>query len=247
MLPRYLLGPAVILLWQVAPVTIAQDPSGQWRVSFGVSRGDYEERTIDCAGEVTDRQSVTFTVVGGVAEYWIDRNFRLEVEGGSVAADAKAGTIVIDPYAGGFGKALVAYERKVVGVGVGLALNPPDPWDNPGGGSRLLPASYLRLGSEYGLQGRIEVGGAAYPGGPPDRGRMSFGQEGRTARSASWRISVVVQDFPLNGSDDVGYSARLMVPLGGRFELGAGASSHTGGVSGGLFGRLTVGSRQPDR
>jgi hypothetical protein len=243
MLPRYFVGPALLLLWQIAPVSVVQDPAGRLRLSFGATVGAYEERTLDCAGQVTRRQQVKFKAVGGEAEYQISPDWRLEVQGGSMSSDPQAGTIVVEPYEGAFGKAMVAYDGNVVGAGVGLALHPGNPWNNPSAGARLLPATFFRLGSRTGFQGVMETGGSAYPGGPPNLVRFGVGYEGGAGRGAAVRLSLAIQDFPMQGRSDPGTNLRVVVPVASGFDLGGGVSTHTGGMSGGVFGRVTIGGR----
>lgn len=235
MLPRYLIGPAVLLLWQAAPVGVVTDEGGRLRLAFGAALGSYEELRLGCAGEEVEVQEVTYESVGGSVEYWPNQRVRLEVQAGTMVSDAGEGSVVATPYGGWHGRALVAVEGRRVGVGGSLAVLPWHPFEED---RTVLPGVYLRVGSRDGLQGRLEFGGMAFPGAPPESYRFALGGGLGRGQQISWQLSAGGSEYPASRDLLENYSARLGVPVTAVLELGAGASVQDGGFGLGIFGRF---------
>ncbi len=125
-------GPVLLLIWQIAPVGVERDSTGRVQVTFGFGGGQFEERSLNCSGDVVDSWSVGFRTAGAQLDAWPDRRFRLSAFGGLYMEEDRDG-----PH-GGF---QVAAEGQKVGLGLGAAHSP---FRELGG---AVPSGYLRFGN----------------------------------------------------------------------------------------------------
>lgn len=239
---RLLLGPLLLLAWQVAPITAVPDSSGRYRITFGYGGGQLEVRRLDCSGNVVAADPTTFSFGAVEVEAWPDDRLRIT---GSAAAirsgpgDALAwrtdppGTAAFEGQAttmmaGG----LMAYEGGVAGIGLGISNM--GRWIEAAGGEAddvppTLPAFYLRLGSREGVHYRLDiltptafvpVSGIVRTGVAWGRGR-----ERRVSGFAGASFGPAADEaYPLGGFLELGF------PIAGQFDAtfaGAYRPSHT--------------------
>jgi len=136
MRPTLLGGPLLILLWQVAPVQVQPDSTGRYRVSLGFGTGQFEERSLNCAGDVVSARPVDFRSGGAQLDVWPTDWVRVSAFGGALSSPSGE---TFD-FAGPFGGAVVAVERRTVGIGAGVA-------QISGDDGITAPSGYLRLGN----------------------------------------------------------------------------------------------------
>jgi hypothetical protein len=170
-------APALLVLWQAAPVQADLDEMGRFRFALGFSVGGYTREYVNCAGETQRNFENTYSVIGGNAEAWVTPNVRVSASGGVLRALADSGALSASE--GGFGNLLAAREGEMFGIGGGLQLFPPS---TVGDGTDLAPAFYLRLGKRDGVHFRIDGTESAAPGTPPATRigiASGFGRENR--------------------------------------------------------------------
>jgi len=149
-------GPLLLLLYQAAPVNAHQDSLGRYRVSVGYGTGQWEHEEFSCDGQLLSSTPVRHHSAGMQLDAWPDKQVRISAFGGvtrsttgtTVATDP-ASSPFIDLYDGTFGGALIAYEGRKAGIGIG-------PTRLPGGGG-LRTAFYLRVGNLEAAHLRMDV------------------------------------------------------------------------------------------
>lgn len=244
MLPRYLLGPTLLLAWQVAPVGVVRDESGGLKLAFGGALGDYEEQSFNCATGESDQQRVTYRTVGGSVEYGpAESPMRVEAHVGGVSPSENAGMVAGPVTRGWYATGLVAMEQPRVGYGLGIAFLPTPFFDLDSRTDHdVRPAAYLRVGRTERLHGRIDVNTPEIPGAMPDKTRFSVGQGWGSVDRFAWRVSVSETRFPPT-EDNYRLGAAVGVPTGLGFMLGASVSSFDTGKSAGLFAQYRFGRK----
>lgn len=232
MIPRYWFAPLALFVLQSAPVGVVPDSSGRYRIAFGAEAGSYEERMVNCAGDVLDRQKVPFRTIGGEAEVWLSSSVRLTGHAGQMSASPDGGGRIARPYQGFFGGVMVAAEGENVGGGVGVATVP---------GRQVAPLGYLRLGRADNTHFRLGIGGPVLPGAPPDLVRIGIGQGLGRVRKVGWEFYAGAADFPVDGSAGV-FGGQVTVPVGSVLDLGLTAAyRRPAGGNIGLMARVQLG------
>lgn len=242
MVPRYWMAPAALFILQTAPVAVVPDSNGWYRVAVGAEAGSYLERLVSCSGDVLDEERIKFRTVGGEAEVWLDPSVRITSHAGQMSVTGTEGNPIAVPYEGFFGGAVVAFEGTRVGLGAGLSTVPPTETGSSGQlERRVLPLGYARFGRLDKGHLRLEVGGPAAPGAPPDRFRIGVGGGMGRLRRTGGQVYLGVADFPTQ-EDGLVAGGVLLVPVGRAFDLGiAGAVRGPLGGNIGVFGRVKVG------
>ncbi len=163
---RMWVAPVGLFVLQVAPVGIAVDSVGRLRLSVGASLGSYEEQRVGCSGEVLDRYGVSLRTAAAEAEYWVTPSLRVTGYGGMVdaLADRPSETLIRPLYEGTFGGALVAWEGRQAGAGLGVSWLPEV---SGGPGAAAVPAFNLRFGQLDGIHYRLGLFGGRGPGATP--------------------------------------------------------------------------------
>ena len=152
-------GLTLVGLWAFAPAIVVQsDGEGGFEISVGASAGQYEVVSRSCAGDFLSSRGVPVYTGGILVEYEPSAPFRFAGFGGVTSTDGEARDA-----SGPFVGALVAWEARQIGVGIGPVLVPtngvgflesPDPAQPPTlvevSGSQVLPSAYLRLGDRAG-------------------------------------------------------------------------------------------------
>ena len=97
-------APALLLLYQIAPVHAGLDEFGRFQAAFGFSTGGYETDQFDCGGKLISRSKTSYTVISGQADAWISPVARISVAGGVIhgSSDTPWG----NTSEGGFGSVL---------------------------------------------------------------------------------------------------------------------------------------------
>jgi len=240
-IPRYALAPAILFALQTAPVAVVPDSNGWYRIAVGAEAGSYLEQRLSCAGEVLDEERVRLRSVGGELEVWLAPQVRIAGHAGQVWANPEGGGRIAPGYEGFFGGALIAYEGSNLGIGGGIASVPVgSPHYDP---SAAVPLGYLRLGRLDKLSARVEIGGPAAPGAPPDLLRIGLGSGQGWLRKPSWEVYFGRADFPFQGGGGI-VGARAAGPASRAFDVGiAGAWRGPIGGNVGVFGRVHLGKR----
>lgn len=136
----------VLALWQAAPIAVGTDAAGRLQVSLGYGFGGFEERSLNCAGDVVDATPHEFNTTGAKADYWVTPTFRLTAYGGRYGDSPGWGD-----YAVAYGGLLGAHEGKRLGLGVGVLASPFPEFDG------LRASMYVRLGNRDGVHFRADV------------------------------------------------------------------------------------------
>lgn len=243
MLEKYWLAPAALFAVQVAPVAARVDSTGRFHLAFGAAMGSYEERSVDCEGTVLSKQRFKHRTVGGEVEGWVAPTVRVAAHAGHMSTTPDPGEQLAEPIVGFYGGALVAREGAKEGGGVVISTQPIGDSESPDGGSRrkIVPMGYARLGRLDGPHLRVEAGGTASPGAPPDNARLGIGYGLGRQRKVGFRFDVGSAAFPHTESR-LSLGAMLRVPLGNSLDLGvAAAFRQPSGGNVGVFGRVGFG------
>ncbi|MDX1450647.1 MAG: hypothetical protein R3246_16485 [Acidimicrobiia bacterium] len=125
--------PSLLLSWALAPPMVVQSDTGQVRFAIGGAVGQYEVVTRDCEGRAISSRPVEFDSYGAKVDWLPPRHpFRVSAFGG---VSSVAGTEFDAD--GPHGGAVVAFEGRRIGIGVGPVWLP---------GHDIVPSIYLRLG-----------------------------------------------------------------------------------------------------
>lgn len=243
---RLLYGPALLLLWQTAPVAVQRDSAtGRVYLGFGADAGNVEARELNCAGDVVSSKQVPYGSAGGSLEYWPSNRWRL--------SGAAGGLVVNHLPAEGFATAVAAWEGSRVGLGAGVGYLsypeiplPPMPADsdpNPhADGKRLVvPAIYLRLGGREDLHVQAELMPATETPSSTGYIRLGIGDAAIGSRGISVLTGATAGPYA-NGKHEFRWFGDVMVPVQDHFDLGVrlmfgnGHLETTSGV--GLVGRI---------
>lgn len=202
MRPQILSGPLILLLWQAAPVSVEPDSTGRYRLSLGYGAGQYEYRTLNCAGEVVSAKPVEYHTAGAQVDVWPGDRWRLTGFGGYLSGS---------PY-GGF---LLAAEGQNFGVGAGMVRIPTgfEDW-----GSGDLPSLYLRLGSIDKVHFRTDVFSPSPVFGTTGWVRLGLGFNQGHLRGVGglfgWGVGPYSDQSHMGGP-----FGELRIPAGNRFDL----------------------------
>ncbi len=201
MRPTLLSGPLLVLMWQVAPISVQQDPGGKLHVSLGYGTGQYEVRRYSCAGDYLGAEPQPFSSATAHADLWPDRRFRLS---GFAGRYTQAGN-----YSAMYGIAAAA-EFQHVGFGGGKAY---------GYAGEDIPSVYLRFGNIDKAHFRFD---AAYPGAAfPSTGDVRFGigfNQGLRP-GVRWNVGLSVPNIGADGTVGLGPYLEITVPTYERFGI----------------------------
>jgi hypothetical protein len=223
---RLFLGPLLLLVWQVAPVTAVPDSSGRYRITLGYGGGQLEYRRLDCSGNVVAADPSAFSFGAVELEAWPDD--RLRVTGAAALirtspGEASAFDVHVTTMLAG---TLLAYEGGVAGIGLGISNM--GRWFEAAGGevdnTPALPAFYLRLGSRAGAHYRLDVltPTAFVPVSGVVRTGLGWGR-GRERRASGF------------AGVSFGPAADEAYPVGGFLELGIPITGRVDAMAAGVF------------
>ena len=232
-------APALLLLYQTAPIHPRLDQAGRFRIGLGWSRGHYVDERFDCEGNTTQRAEARYTVVSGQAEAWIKPTLRVSVAGGVIRGSSDSAWAVGTD--GGFGAVVLAHEGRSFGIGGGLALWPRQP-DRSG---HLLPSFYLRAGPADRVHLRIDDLASAAPSSPPVVRLGIAGGYGEKVRPR-WFVGLAGWPFPSEDDLSVGLAGELGIPFGRVQPVVSGGTAHRDGNTSWTFGlgaRVALGKR----
>lgn len=198
-------GLLVIVLWQTVPVSPVRDEAGRTRLAFGYANGQYEDVTLDCAGNVLQSSLVRVRSGGVAIDRWVSDRIRVAAYGGVIAGDQ-------EDWNGGYGGLLVAREGKNFGIGGGISSLPIE------GENRTLPSLYIRAGELDRVHFRADLLPAEPNLGASGLARAGIGFNEGLGRGASGIIGLAVCYFCLEEANG-GAFALGAVPLTRRFDL----------------------------
>jgi len=212
--------------WQAAPVRLAPDSTGRFRVSAGAGSGQWEDAEFDCEGNLTGASPVKVRESGARLDaLFRNRQLRVTVYGGVgrkvIRPGAVPGATTIERV---FGGAQVAGELRNVGAGFGVGRN--DLFENEEvqverrGLARLhlLPSAYLRLGNLDQVHFRMDV---LPPSETPYLAgllRVGLGYGQGTVRGVGGFVGLTVSPYADQGKYTLGV-AELQVPAGRHLDL----------------------------
>lgn len=157
-------GLLAVAAWQLAPVTVQQDTTGDVQVVVGFAAGRYEEVITTCEGDVVESARVPFGGGGISVEYLPTERARVTGYGGWVSNDEPAG---YEPWDGAYLGGQLRLDWRYLGIGGGPTLWP--------GELGLVPNAYLRLGSREELHVRFDAFSPAPPLGATGLVRLGVG------------------------------------------------------------------------
>jgi hypothetical protein len=240
---RIWMAPVGLFLLQAAPVGLAQDQDGRYRLAFGAALGGYEERSVNCEGDVIARNKVKFHTVGGEAEVKLSPDVRLTAHAGTMSATPDPGTQLAFPYEGAYGGAMVAAEGARTGFGAGISFMPRGRTGDFESARRAWPMFHLRIGPIEKVHVLLETGGTAAPGLPPDLARVGLGGSFAGNARARYRFDLGVEEFPVLNEDGGGSGHfQVSLPVARSVNLGVVGSVYFRGSPGiGVFGSTSFG------
>jgi hypothetical protein len=200
-------APALLLLWQTAPVQVGLDEVGKFRVALGWSAGKYEDQQFNCAGDVTSRAPVRWRSAGATGTVWPERQLR--VSGTLGFMDASSDSAWAHLHEGWYGGILLAREGEKFGIGGGL-------FTIPRRNDEAAPvdvALYLRFGRQDGVHFRMEGPEMSRPGGPPG-GRLGIGYGYGLSQRPRLFVGLGLRPMPDNWNDPPGLLIELGIPMG---------------------------------
>lgn len=202
-------APLLLLVWQTAPVGVQPDSAGRYRFSVGYGAGQYESRTLNCAGDVVSASPVEFQTYGAQIDAWATPEFRVSGFGGMLAMDA-------GKYDGPYGGLVIAAEGQSIGVGAGPVVV-------SGVDGFVAPSVYLRFGNIDEVHFRTETFPPSATFGSTGWLRAGLGyNQGHLRRpSAFFGFNM----GPYSDESHVGGAfGELLVPVTGNFDLTFGGS-----------------------
>lgn len=238
---RYWIAPVCLFMLQNAPVTIEAAPGGGLRLGIGGAIGSYEERSVNCEGDVISRERRRFKTLGAEASGRIAPLIRITGHAGHIWTSSEAGSALAPPFQGFFGGIVGGLDEKNLAMGIGLSTAPGavDSVNNEMS-NRILPMGFVRLGELDRLHFRVELGGPPIPGAAPELGRAGLGFRLGDRRRVGFRLDLGVSDFPLeSGENHLLLDALVRLPLGQRFDLGLlGTLRDPSGGNVGVYGQV---------
>jgi len=143
-------GPLLLLLYQAAPISVQQDSLGRYRIGVGYATGQWENEEFSCDGQLLSATPVRHHSVGVQVDVWPENNVRLTAFGGTTSQSVAPNSSYVEPIAGPYRGAQVAYEGPKIGVGMGFTkLSGVD--------QSLGFAPYLRFGNIDGAHFRLDL------------------------------------------------------------------------------------------
>lgn len=141
-------GPLLLLLYQAAPISVQQDSLGRYRIGVGYGTGQWENEEFSCDGQLLSATPVRHRSAGVQLDVWPDDRVRLTAFGGTtsqsvgetISTDPQYGSAYVEPFAGPFGGAQLAYEGQKIGLGIGIT-------QLSGTQQSSYPALYVRVGN----------------------------------------------------------------------------------------------------
>lgn len=200
---RNLHGPLLLAVWQFAPLSVTQDSLGTHRVSLGYGTGQFENRTLSCAGDVISADPAPYQEVGGQFDFWRD-HYRFTVYAGRHSTD-------LSTYDGLFSGTAVAWEGQYVGLGTGVSRV-------SGSDGFTEPSFYFRLGNMDRVHFLMDVLAPTPTLGMSGLARAGIGFNRGHLRGSSGRVGI---DLPLHGDEayPFGVSGEWLTPLTGNTDL----------------------------
>lgn len=196
-------GLLLVALWQTAPAPVSVDSAGRIQGVLGFGRGTYEDVAVNCDGDVTRREEIPFTGMGGRLDAWPTRDLRLTVAGGGVSSEDPDWT---GPYAG----VQAAAERQAFGVGAGFVRLPAD---------ELHPTLYLRLGDRDGVHFRFDSFDPSPPLATVGSTRFGLGLGGGHLRRISVFGGVAICQANCDTDSQGAVFAEVSLPVHRAFDL----------------------------
>lgn len=202
---RILAGPALVLLYQLAPVDIEPDPVGRYRLTFGYGAGQFEHRQLNCAGDVVSAAPVDFRSLGVQADAWPANALRLTGFGGLEGPGHEEL----------FGGLQAAGEARYVGLGLGVSRSLYAVGDEQG---TVYPSVYLRLGDLDGAHFRMDFWHPNPTFGATGVARLGIGFNQGRMSGASGFLGMSVGPYG-DESHVGGLFGELYFPLAGGLDL----------------------------
>lgn len=219
---RYWVAPVCLFVLQNAPVTIESGPGGGFRLGVGGAIGSYEERAVNCEGDVISRERRRFRTLGAEASGRIAPTIRVTGHAGHMWTSSDAPSTLAPPFEGFFGGIMGGLDESKLAMGIGISTAPGavDTVTNQLS-NRILPMGFVRIGELDRLHFRVELGGPPVPGAAPELGRAGLGFRLGDRRRVGFRLDLGVSDFPLGtGENHLLLDALVRLPLGQEFDLG---------------------------
>ena len=202
-------GPFLLVLWQAAPIGVQEDESGRYRLTLGFGGGQFEDRSLNCAGEVVDARPVPFRAAGASFEAWPTGNLHVTFHGTGLWLDESNRSTLL-------GGALIGYEGGKAGVGLGYARALVE------GTPTHAPSMYLNLGSREGLHFRTDFYHPSATFATAGQWRMGLGHNRSYSRKWSGYLGLSLGPYA-DESHVVGFFGQGRIPVVGRFDLQLGA------------------------
>jgi hypothetical protein len=195
---------------------VGQDPDGNFSVSFGFGAMSFLQQSVGCDGSVLAQRGVRSKVISGTVEYFRGDAWRLSAFGGNATTrvlqctvrDASGGVYCPfgAPFEGSFGGALLAYEARGAGIGVGFATTPAYRRERSPTGElserpshKTEPTIHARLGSRDRSYVQFDLVNLAAPGQVP-MGILGVGAGGIYPGSTA-QLFVGIGAAPLDNTD----------------------------------------------
>jgi hypothetical protein len=201
-------APALLLLWQIAPVDAVRDSTGRTRLSIGFGTGQFEQRVYACAllNPLLSATPARYQTGGSQLDHWVNPRFRISAFGGRISSKYAE-------FAGGFGGLAAALEEGPVGIGAGISFAPID--------SQVLaePSVYLRLGSINRIHFRADLFNPEPAFGTTGILRFGLaGNQGFRHRGPRWFAGVGVP-LDARGNKNGDAFAELSVPVSQQVDV----------------------------
>ncbi len=190
---RLLHGPVLLLLYQVAPLPVAPDSLGRYRITAAYGGGQWENAEFSCDGQLLSSTPVRYRSAGAQIDAWPQPDLRLTAFAGTTtthvgATDGESADI--KDYEGPFGGAQLAYEGQRFGVGMGLtSLSGTDGFTGP--------SLYLRIGDRDHAHFRFErlAPNPAFPTTGWARFGVGFNKGHLRGRSGFFGVAAGPEDY----------------------------------------------------
>jgi len=224
-------GPLVVLMWQAVPVGPAPDSVGRTRIWFGYARGQFEDVSTSCDGDVIGVDGIDYGSGGARIDLWPLTNLRVTGFGGRRSYGEPRRLFGASDGAGWpgapdvtYGGGEIAWESQKFGFGLGLARS-PDHEDF--GESYTLPTGYLRIGDIDQAHFRTDL----FAPGETHRstGEWRIGAESNTGhlRGPGWFAGLALCHF-CNDKGNTGIFGELYWPVQSHFDIVLRGFAHSG-------------------
>ena len=242
-------GPLLLLAWQIAPVSVGPDSAGRFQVAVGWGGGQFEDRSVDCNGDVVSARPVPFNSGGLQLDYWPSNQVRLSAFGGMLTEMRPfwvGDTLTENRVRSGWGGAQAALESRYVGLGLGVASVPFQSLTE-GNAHGTHPSAYVRFGSRDHVHFRADF---LHPttalGATGDVLRFGVGFSQGLRRGKRGFFGFSFSPYTDESGHGGGLFGEFETPIAGRVDLSVGGSwrpsveEFDGGIRAGLryhFGR----------